>query len=81
VAALRTRYALPPFAWTDQTVAPGVTVVKAVHLTELRAALTDVYTATGRVAPTWGVPTIVGRSTVITAAQIAELRAAVVTIW
>jgi len=36
---------------------PGITPIKAIHLTELRAALNDAYLAVGRTPPTYTDPT------------------------
>jgi hypothetical protein len=49
-------------------------VIKRVHLVELRTALTQVFTAAGRPAPTFAEPTITARSTPIRASHLSELR-------
>ena len=63
--------------WTDPTLTPGVTPVKRVHLTELRAALDAVYDAVGRARPSYMDATVTAGTTAIRAAHIMELRAAV----
>lgn len=77
---LRARYALPAATWTDQPLASG-TVVKAVHLTELRVALAGALVAAGGIPPVWTPATVVPGSTVVTVAQVVELRTAVAAIW
>ena len=64
-------------AWTDPTVTAGETVVRAFHLTELRRALEEVYTATSQPPPLYTAATISPGVTVVRATDIAELRAAV----
>ena len=67
---------LPPFDWTDRTLTPGVTPVRGVHLTELRAALAEAYAAAGRQGPVWTNADPAG-AIVIRAAHLMELRDAV----
>ncbi len=43
VAASRTVAGLAVFAWTDQPLVAGMTNVKAVHFTELRQAILDLW--------------------------------------
>jgi hypothetical protein len=81
IDALRTRFGLGTFAWTDVTLSPGVMPVKAMHVTELRAALNDVYGAAGSPAPTYTHAVLTGGATVIATVDIAELRAATLAIW
>jgi len=50
-------------------------------VTELRAALNDVYGAAGSPAPTYTHAVLTERATVIAAVDIAELRAATLAIW
>ena len=56
---------------------PGVTPIRRVHLTELRAALAEAYSAAGQTAPTYTDPVITVGETVIRAAHLMDLRAAV----
>jgi hypothetical protein len=55
--------------------------VKAIHVTELGAALNDVYGAAGSPAPTYTHAVLTGGATVIATVDIAELRAATLAIW
>ncbi len=77
IDALRQRYALSAFAWTDASLT-GM-FVSAAHISQLRAALAPVYTAAGRAQPTYTDPNLTS-GTFIKAAHIAELRAAVIVI-
>ena len=70
---------LPAFSWTDRVLLRGVTPVKVVHLTELRAALAQAYVAAGRPAPAW-TDTLVVAGGGIRAAHLMELRAAVLVV-
>ena len=65
VAALRARAGLPPVRWTDPVLTVGVTPVKRVHLTELRAALDAAYDA------------VIAGVTAIRAVHVVELRDAI----
>ena len=58
-------------------IVPGVTPVKAVHITQMRTALSQAYQAAGRTPPTYSEPSLIAGQTPIRAAHIAELRAAV----
>jgi len=62
--------------FTDHPLVPGVTRVKAVHLTELRAAVAAVRELAGQSAPSLTDPAITPGTTVIRAQHIAELRTA-----
>ena len=77
VDSLRLRCGLDLFPWTDAEIVRNVTPVKALHVNELRGALSGAYEACDTAAPLWsdrapasGVP--------IRAAHFAELRDAVV---
>ena len=76
IDALRLRFGIAVFSWTDSTLAGGV--VRAVHLTELRAALADVYTSAGTPSQTYTDPIVTPGVTLIKAAHIAELRSAII---
>jgi Tol biopolymer transport system component len=79
IAALRAKYGLVAFAWTDSSLAAGTTA-QAVHVTELRTALQQAYAAAGPSAPALSPftdSTLVPQSTLIKAAHIQELRNAV----
>jgi hypothetical protein len=58
-------------------IVPGVTPVKAVHVTQMRTALTQAYQAAGRTAPSFSDPSLTAGLTAVRAAHIAKLRAAV----
>ena len=79
IDALRGRYQLPLFSWTNPLV-PNATVIQAQHIIELRTALLEVYPRTPLQAPTFTDPVLVPRSTTIRAAHIQELRNAVIAI-
>ena len=74
IDALRTRAGLSPFAWTDSVLIPGNTPIKAVHMTELHAALGVVYGARGLPLPTYTDPVVVP-GTPIKLAHLVELQA------
>ena len=78
VDALRVRHDLAAFTWTDATITPEVTPVKAVHLTELRTALNEAYRAANRDVPAYTDPVITPRVTPIRLVHMTELRKAVV---
>lgn len=75
IDALRVRFGLAAFAWTDP--AAGSTAIRAQHVADLRAALSQAYTAAGRPLPTYSDPTPTAGVTVIRASDIAEIREAV----
>ena len=56
---------------------PGVTPVRSVHLTELRAALDAVYDAAGRPRPNYTDAVVTAGVSVVKAAHVTELREAV----
>ena len=51
IDALRGTAGLRPFSWTDSMIVPGVTPIRAVHVSELHTALNDVYREDGRSRP------------------------------
>ena len=65
---------LPHAPWTDGRITPGETPVRAVHLMELRTALTQAYTACSLPPPTYTDPVIVRGVTPIKAVHWTELR-------
>ena len=77
IDVLRHEAGLAPFGWTDPVLLAGVTRVRLVHLTELRAALAEAYAAAGRAAPRWTDASPASGSTPIRAVHLTELRAAV----
>jgi hypothetical protein len=60
-------------AWTDPVLTAGVTPVRAIHLSELRAALDAVYAADGLAPPDWG-SAPVAQLTPVAAAHIEQVR-------
>jgi len=77
---LRSRYALPAFAWSDPLLDRGVSIVKAVHVLELRTALAEAYGAAGQTPPTWGEALVAGATT-IRGTHVFEVRAGILAIW
>lgn len=78
VDALRGRFGLAPFTWTDSTIVPEVTLAKAVHVMELRTALEAAYRAAGRDVPTYTDAWVSPHVTLIRLVHMTELRQAVV---
>jgi len=62
--------------FTDDPIVPGKTVVKALHMSELRARINALRVAKGLTAYSWTESTLNPGSSVIKAVDIAELRAA-----
>jgi hypothetical protein len=67
---------LTPFDWTDPSLAAAFTVIKAVHIAELRTALSSAYTACGVSPPTYTDTNLAGVA--VKAVHFNELRNAVV---
>ena len=64
--------------WTDPVLTVGVTPVKRVHLTELRAALDAAYDAAGRRRPpSYTDDAVIAGVTAIRAVHVVELRDAI----
>ena len=78
VNALRQRFSLAAYNWTDATITPEVTPAKAVHVTELRTALNEAYRAANRDAPDFTDAVITPRVTPIRQVHLNELRKALV---
>ena len=78
IDAVRSRYGLTTFNYTNASMIPGTSIVMATDLTELRAALAQTYTAAGQTPPTYSTSPAV--DALIRIADIVELRAAVVAI-
>jgi len=76
VNRVRAAAGLASFAFTDALV-PFATPVKAVHITELRTALTDAYRAVYRTAPPFVDTPLIAGETPLRALHLAELREAV----
>ena len=62
---------------TDSTLTSGITPIKAVHITELRTAIENVYGYYGLTVPTWTDSTITSGVTHIKAVHVTELRTAI----
>jgi hypothetical protein len=78
IDVLRVGLQLQAYPWTDPGLGPGV-VARGVHLTDLRIALEQAYSAAGRTDhPSYTDPFIAAGVTIIRAAHIQELRDAVV---
>ena len=60
----------------DPVLTAGLTVIKAVHITELRARIDAVRVAKGLAPFTWTDPTIAPTTTIIKAMHITDLRTA-----
>lgn len=68
---------LPAFEWTDPLLVGGQTLVRAVHLLELRAALAEAYERAGRAVPVFTDPAV-DSGAIAKGIHIGELRDAVV---
>lgn len=62
--------------FTDPTLAAGTTPIKAVHITELRAAIDTLRARYGRAASVWTNSSLTAGTTTMKAAHIAEMRTA-----
>jgi hypothetical protein len=78
IDALRVGAGLPPFAWSPLAAAGNP--ILAAHLTELRAALGQVYTSMGRSAPAYTDPVLTPGVTPMKAVHVMELRDAVIAV-
>ena len=78
IDGLRRRFDLTPFVWTDPTITSGETLIRGVHLTELRLALVQAYAAADRNAPSFTDDPVVVGVTQVRAVHFVELRSAVV---
>ena len=74
----RNRFGLGPFVWTDPVLVPGVTLVKAAHINELRLALRQAYAASAREAPLYRDDPLVTGVTLISESHLSAVRAAIV---
>ena len=63
--------------WTDPVLTAGVTLVKAVHMTELRTRVDGVRAGCGLTGAVWTDPTLTVGVTAVKAAHVTELRTAV----
>jgi len=78
IDALRVRYELAAYSWTNPSMIAGATAISAAHIVELRTALDAVYAAASRPAPTYTDGVLQQGVTMVRAVHITELRAAVV---
>ena len=78
IDAVRLRYGLGPFNYTNTSITPGTSAVMSSDLTGLRTALAQAYTAAGQMPPTYDTSPSPGGLIVV--ADIVEVRAAVVAI-
>jgi glucose/arabinose dehydrogenase len=79
INALRARFGLSPYTWTDPSLGAGI-VARVVHVADLRTALQDAFVAAGQSAPGFTDPALVPQSSVIKAAHIIELRDAILSL-
>src|SRR5207247_6983301 len=63
-------------AFTDDPLMPGVTVIKAVHVTELRSRIDDQRVRVGLAPFPWTDATLSAGTTPVSAVHVAELRTA-----
>jgi hypothetical protein len=79
IDALRVRAHLSTFTWNDSLLVPGLSVIRAQDILDLRAALNDVYAAASKPLPVYTDPNL-GSGTLIKVVHVAELRSAVMAI-
>jgi parallel beta-helix repeat protein len=72
VNANRSRVFLTQKTWTDPTITVNQTMVRAVHLNELRTAIEEIYAQCSIAAPSW-TDTLTGGSSLIRAVHFTEL--------
>jgi hypothetical protein len=65
-----------PGTFTDDPIVAGTTVIKAVHVTELRSRIDAIRAAKGLAAYAWNDPSLPGGAMLIRAQHILDLRAA-----
>jgi hypothetical protein len=70
------RFGLAPFGWTDASLTVGMTAM-AVHVTQLRTALQEAYTAAGRSPLIFTDSPLVAGITIIRGLHFKDLRDAV----
>jgi hypothetical protein len=76
IDALRSRFGLAAYLWTDASLGAQVIAIKAVHITDLRTALEEAYAAAELPVPTYGDP-VLGPGMVVRITHIHEVRNAV----
>ena len=70
-----------PVPFTDDPIVPGVTLIKAVHFTELRARIDAVLVAVGVEPSSWTDPVLTAGVTPVRLQHLVELREAVATAY
>jgi len=75
-ASVTAGFAAAATGFTDNPLVAGTTVMKAVHITELRTTINAARTRNGLPAAAWTDPTLTAGLTPIKAIHITELRAA-----
>jgi hypothetical protein len=78
IDAARAQHALGAYTYSQPSIAAGTTIVRAVDILEMRAALADVYTIAGAAPPTYTTSPAIGA--LIRTADVADLRSALLTI-
>jgi hypothetical protein len=79
IDAVRASAGLTSFSWTDDPLIPGMTVIKAIHILQLRNALSEAYLALGKIAPTYTDPNL-GVGILVRMTHIVELRQLVIAV-
>lgn len=79
INAVRYRWQLLPYSYSDADLMAGATHIRAQHLIDLRTALSEAYVAAGQTPPTYTDPDLIAGG-FIKRVHIAELRAALVLI-
>ena len=80
IDALRGRFGLVAFTWTNPSPTAGTTTIRAQDIVDLRTALSQAYAAAVQLAPTFTDPRLIVGGTVMKAVHIKELRDAVLTL-
>ena len=69
------------FTFTDPVLTPRVTVIRAVHIIELRSDIDTLRSDAGLSASVWTDPTLTPRTSTIRAAHVAEMRTALSAVY
>jgi M6 family metalloprotease-like protein len=77
---LRAAHGLPAYNWADPTLVAGSSAVRAQHILDLRTALSQAWTASGRTPPLTFADPDLGAGTTIRQFHIVQLRLFVVTL-
>jgi len=64
------------YSWADPTLTARASILRAVHISDLRTALSQAYVAAGMSAPVFATDPGLGAGMLIKAAHITEIRAA-----